>query len=104
MPIDNPMICDANVDLDYKDNEFNVLGRNFQDYVSVGYLRRYYPCIDPYYVRLEDLPKKVMWTTFCNPFYDFCMAIDMVKRVLIVFGVILVISSYLLFPEMVLGV
>jgi len=39
-PIDNPMICDANVDLGYKDNLFNILGGNVDDYPSLGYFRR----------------------------------------------------------------
>jgi len=34
-PIDNPMICSANVDFGYKDNVFDVLARNVYDYVSL---------------------------------------------------------------------
>jgi len=70
-PIDNPMIFYANVDLGYEDNVFDVLGGNVNDYVSLGYFRGYDPSIDSYCVCLEDLPRKVMWITFFNPFYDF---------------------------------
>jgi len=50
---------------------FSVLGGNVDDYVSLGYFRRYDPSIDPYSACLEDLPKEVMWITFFNPSYDF---------------------------------
>jgi len=42
-----------------------------------------------------------MWTTFTNLFYDYSKAFDKVKRILVVFGVILVIAPYLIFysPE-----
>jgi len=33
VPIDNPMICDANVDLGYKDNMFSMLGGSVNDCV-----------------------------------------------------------------------
>jgi len=65
------MIFDANVDLGYEDNEFNVLGGIVDDYVSLCYFRGYDPSIDPYYACLEDLPRKVMWTMLFNPSYDF---------------------------------
>jgi len=73
---------------------------NFDDYLSLGYLRGCDPSIDPYCVCLEDLPKEIMRTTFFNPFYNFCMGFDKVKRILILFGAILVIVSYLLFSEL----
>jgi len=41
-PIDNPKICDANVDLGYEDNAFSMLGGNADNYVSIGYLRGWY--------------------------------------------------------------
>ena len=34
-PTDNPMIYDANVDLEYEDNVFDVLGGNVAEYVSL---------------------------------------------------------------------
>ena len=64
------MIYDAAMDLGYKANMFNMLGGNVDDYVSLGYFSGYNPFIDPYCVCLEDLPMKVMWTIFFNPFYD----------------------------------
>jgi len=68
--------------------------------VSLGYLRGYDPSIDPYCVSLEDLPRKITWTTFFNPSYDFSMIFDKVKRMLNVFGTILVITAYLLFSKL----
>jgi len=78
-----------------------MLGANVHDYVSLGYLRGYDPSIDHYCVTREDLPKNITWTTCFNPFYDFSIGFDKVKRVLVVFGAIFVISSYLLFLELV---
>jgi len=40
-PIDNPKICDSNVGLGHENNEFNVLGGNVDDYLSLSYLRGY---------------------------------------------------------------
>jgi len=39
---------------------FDVLGENFDDYVSLAYFRWYDPSIDRYYVCLKDLPRKVI--------------------------------------------
>jgi len=75
---------------------FSMPGGNVDDYVSLGYFKGYDSSIFPYYVRLEDLPKKVMWTTFFNTSYDFSKDFYEVERIL-VFGVTLVISSYLVF-------
>jgi len=86
--------------LGYEDNPFSLLGRNVVDCVSVGYFRGYDPSIDPYYTCLGDLPKKIMWTTFFNPSDDFSKAFDKVKRILNLFGVILVIASYLVFSKL----
>ena len=47
----------------------------------------------------RGLPRKITWTTFFNPFYNFSKAIDKVKRILVVFGVVFIIASYLLFFE-----
>ena len=46
------MVFNANVDLGYEDNEFNVLGGNVDDYLSLGYSRGYDPSINSYYVCL----------------------------------------------------
>ena len=77
-----------------------MLGGKGDDYVSLGYFRRYDPSIDPYYVCLEDLSRKITWTTFFNSSYDFSKAIDKVKRMFDIFGVILVIASYFLFSNL----
>jgi len=98
--IDYPMIFNANNDLGYQDNEFNMLSEDVHDYASLGCFRGYDPSIDPYCICLEDLPKKIMGTTFFNPFYEFSMGLDRVKRILNFFDVILVISSYLVFFEL----
>jgi len=51
-PIDNSMICHANIDLGHEVKMFNMLGGNVHDFVSLGYFRGYDPSIDPYYVCL----------------------------------------------------
>ena len=99
-PIDNSMICNANIDLGCDDKMFNILGGNIDNFLSLGYFSGYNASLDPYCMCLGDLPKKIMWSTIFNPSYDFSIAIDKVKRILVVFGVILVIASYLLFSEL----
>jgi len=74
VPIRNPMICGSNIDLGYEVKMFNMLGGNVNNYFSIGYFRGYDPPINPYCVSLEDF--------------------DKVKRILNLFGVILVIASY----------
>ena len=76
------------------------MGMNVDDYVPLGYFGGYDPSIDPYCICLEDLPKKVMWTTFFNHSYDFSMVFAKIKRILTLFGVIFCIASYLLFFEL----
>ena len=41
-----------------------------------------------------------MLTIFFNPSYDFSKTFDKVKRILIIFGVILIIAFYLVFSEL----
>jgi len=76
---------------------FNMLGGNVDDYVSLGYFRGYDPCIDAHSLYLEDLPRKIMWTTFSSHSYDFSKAFVKVKRILIVFGVNLLLPITLCF-------
>ena len=78
----------------------DVPGGNANNFVYLGYFRGCHPFIDPYCVSPEDLPKKTTWTTIFNLFYDFSKVIDKIKRMLNVFGTILVITSYLLFSEL----
>ena len=94
------MICDANVNMSYEDNIFSMLGGNLDNFVTLGYVRGYDPFIDPYCVCLKDLLRKVIWTTFFNPSYDFSQVVDKVKKILILFGVVLVIACYLLFSKL----
>ena len=79
---------------------FSVLDGSVDDYVSLGNFKGSYPSIDPYCVYLENLPRIVMWTTLFTPSYDFSKAIDKVKRILVVFGVVFVIASYILFSKL----
>ena len=94
------MICNAKVDLGYEVNMFNMLSGNANNFASLGCFRRYDPTIDRHYVRLEDLPRKITWTTFFDPSYDFSKAIDKVQRVPILFGVVFIIAFYLLFSKL----
>ena len=55
------MIYDANIDLGYDENMFNMLGGNLDDYVSLGCFSGYNASLDPYYMCLGDLPKKITW-------------------------------------------
>ena len=98
--IDNPMIFDANVDLGYEINMFNMLGENANIFVSLGCFSGFNASLDPYYIYLENLPRKVMWTTFFNHSYDFSVGIYKVKRIPILFVVVFIIASYLLFSEL----
>ena len=79
---------------------FYVLSGNFDNFLSLCCFRGFNASLDPYYMYLEDLPRKITWTTFFNPSYDFSKAFDKVKRILILFGVILVITSYLVFSKL----
>ena len=72
-----------------------MFGENVDNFLSLGYFSGYNASIDPYRVSLEDFLRKIAWTTFFNHSYDFSMRFDKVKRMLNVFGVILIFSSYL---------
>jgi len=52
VPIGNPVIFSANVNLSYEDNMFDVLGENADNCVSLSYFRRYDPSIKLYCVCL----------------------------------------------------
>ena len=77
-----------------------MLGGCVDDYVSLSCFRVYAPSVDLYCVCLKDLPRKVTWNTFFNPSCDFSKIFDKVKRVLLVFDVILVTTSYLIFSKL----
>jgi len=73
---------------------------NVDDYLPLGHSRGYDPFFDPYCVCIGDLLRKIMWSKFFNPSYDFSMVFAKVKRILTLFGTILIIVSYLLFYEL----
>jgi len=66
----------------------------------LGYIRSHDPSIYPCSLYLEDLPRRVMWTIFFTFSYNFSEALDKIKRILIVFGVIFVIASHPVFSEL----
>jgi len=90
------MICETNANLGCGDNMFYMLGRNLDDFMP-RYIRSHDPSIHPCSLYLENLPRKVMWATFFTFSYEFSEALDKIKRILIVFRVIFVIASYLVF-------
>jgi len=94
VPIDNPIICDANVDLGYEDNMFDVLGGNINDFLPLGYFSGYNTSLDLYYMYLLDEPRKIMWNTFFDLPFDFSMAFDLLKKALSFFIVIILMLSY----------
>ena len=94
------MICDATMDLGHEENIFSVFSGNVDDYVSLGRLRGHDPSIGSYSLYLEDLPRKVIWTTFSTPSYDFRKAFDKIKRILIVFDVTWVLASCLVYSKL----
>ena len=59
VPINYRMIVNANNDLGYENNMFDVLGGNANNFVSLGYFRGCDPSIDPHCVWLGELPKKI---------------------------------------------
>ena len=59
VPIDYPMIFNANNDLGYENNVCDVLGWNSNNFMSLGYFRGCDPSIDPSCVCLGNLPKKI---------------------------------------------
>jgi len=92
--IDNPMICDANVDLGYKDCMFNMLDGNVNNFISLGYFSGYNASLDPHYMCLVDKPRKIMWNTFCDFFFDFSIVFDLIRRALTFFNVLILLLSH----------
>ena len=58
VPVDNPNICDANIDLAYEDNMFNTPVGNIDNFMSLGYLGEYSASLDTYCMYLVDTPRK----------------------------------------------
>jgi len=46
----------------------------------LGDIRCYYPSFDPYCAYLEDMPRKIVWSTFFDQTFDFSTAFDEFKR------------------------
>ena len=95
VPISISKICDANVDLGNEDHMLNLLDGNVENYESLGSLCGYDATLDPYCINLQDKPRKIMWNTIFDFYFDFSMAFDLLKRALILFSLILCMLSYL---------
>ena len=61
---------------------------------SLGNIKGYNPSLDPYCAYLEDLPRKIMWSTLFDHTFDFSIAFDEFKRPLTLFAVSFVVFSY----------
>jgi len=83
------MICDANVDSGSEDPMFHVLGRNFDNFVSLGYCIGYNTSLDPSCMYVVDALRKIIWNTFFDFSFDFSIALGLVKRVLTLFIVVI---------------
>ena len=59
VPIDNPKVCNSNIDLGYEEKMFDVLVGNVYNFLSLGYFSGYNASIDTYCVGLGDLRKKI---------------------------------------------
>ena len=91
-PIDNFDICNSNVDIDYADNTFHMLGGNVENFGSLGYFSGYDAALDPYCINLWDKPRKILWNTFFAFSFDFSMALTL--RGLILFFVLILMFSH----------
>ena len=67
---------------------------------SLGDIRGYNPSLDPYCAYLDDMPRKIEWTTFFDNDFDFSMAFDEFKRALTLFAPSLLVFSYSHYFEM----
>ena len=70
------MIYDAIVDLGHEDNIFNVLGRNVNNFVSLGYFSGYDSLLDLYCIYLVDDSRKIIWNSFFVFSFDFSMTFN----------------------------
>jgi len=70
VPIDNLLICDANVDFGHDDNSFDVLDGNVDNFLFLSYLSGYNGSLGPYYIYLVDKPRKKSYGALS--FYGFC--------------------------------
>ena len=63
-------------------------------YESLGGIRGYNSSFHPYYTYLEDVPRKIMWSTLFHHAFDFFMAFDEFKRPLTLFAPSFLVFSY----------
>jgi len=61
---------------------------------SLGDIKGYNPSFDPYCSYLDDVPRKITWSTFFDHTFDFSMAFDEFNRPLTLFAVSFVVFSY----------
>jgi len=61
---------------------------------SLGDIRGYSPSVDPYCAYLEDVPRKIMWSTFFDHTFDFSMVFGKFKRPLTLFAPSFLVFSY----------
>ena len=94
VPIDNLLICYATVDLSHENNMFNILGKNVENFVSLGYFRGYDVFLDPYCICLVDRPRKIMWNTFFDFTFEFFMTFSLLNRPLTFFVMFILMLSY----------
>ena len=93
-PIDDPMICDSNVDLDYESNTFDVLGGNVDNFLSLRHFSGYDDALGPYCIYLVDKAKQIMLNTFLDLSFDFSMAFTLLKIALTFLAMIILVLSY----------
>jgi len=67
---------------------------------SLDDISGFHPSFDPYCAYLEDVPRKIMWSTFFDHDFDFSMAFDEFKRALTLFALALLVFSYSHHSEM----
>jgi len=73
VPISIYKICDSEVDMGNEEYMFNVLGGNVYSLESLGSLCGYDAALDPYYLKLVDVPRKILSNNFFSFSYDFSM-------------------------------
>jgi len=64
---------------------------------SLGDIRGPHPLFDPYCAYLEDVPRKMTWSTFFGHAFDFSMALTLFKRPLTLFApplLVLLVTSF----------
>ena len=92
--IDNPMIFYSNDDLGYEDDMFHMLGGNVDNFMCRGYFSGYNASLDAYCMCLVDAPRKIIWNTFFDFYFDFSMAFGLLERALTFFIIMIFTLSY----------